>query len=115
MNRTLILLFLSLYFFSCSSDTVPDNVLPPEKMEAVLWDVIMADEVADYYVQKDSSLKALDKHVELYQKLFGIHKITREQFKNSLQYYEKRPDLLKPIFDSLQKKSERQTIRTKPV
>ena len=53
--------------------------------------------------------------VDLYQKLFSIHKISREQFRNSLHYYEKRPDLLKPIFDSLQKRSERQTIRTKPV
>ena len=115
MNRSLILLFLALCFSSCSSDTVPDNVLAPKKMESVLWDVIMADEVADYYVQKDSSLKTLDKHVDLYQKLFSIHKISKQQFRNSLHYYEKRPDLLKPIFDSLQKRSERQTIRTKPV
>jgi hypothetical protein len=115
MNRALILLFFFVFFYSCSSDTVPDNVLAPKKMESVLWDVIMADEMADYYVQKDSSLKALDNHVDLYRKLFSIHKISKEQFSNSLKYYEKRPDLLKPIFDSLQKRSERQTIRTKPV
>jgi len=115
MSRLIILSFLLLCFFSCSSDTVPKDIIAPKKMEAVLWDVIMADEVADYYVQKDSTLKALDKHVDLYQKLFSIHKITKEQFRHSMQYYEKRPDLLKPIFDSLQKRSERQTLRTKPV
>ena len=115
MNRLVILFCLVLCFSSCSSDAVPDNVIAPKKMEAVLWDVILADEVADYYVQKDSSLKALDKHIELYQKLFAIHKITKEQFRNSLHYYEKRPDLLKPVFDSLQKRSEKHTLRTKPV
>ena len=115
MSRRIILPFLLLCFFSCSSDTVPRDIMAPKKMEAVLWDVIMADEMADYYVQKDSTLKSLDKHVDLYQKLFSIHKISKEQFRHSLQYYEKSPDLLKPIFDSLQKRSERQTLRTKPV
>jgi hypothetical protein len=115
MNRLIFLLFLFSFLFACSqSGPVPKNVLPPKKMEAVLWDAILADETADYYIQKDSSVNALTKHVHLYQQLFQIHKITKEDFKRSLQFYENHPLLLKPIFDSLQKKSERVTHNVKP-
>jgi hypothetical protein len=116
MNRLLFILFLSPFLFACSNgEPVPENVMPPKKMEAVLWDAILADETADYYVQKDSSVNVLAKHVDMYQQLFQIHKITKEDFKRSLRFYEKHPLLLRPIFDSLQKKSERLIRNTKPV
>jgi hypothetical protein len=77
-------------------------------MQNVLWDMMLADETADYYIQKDSSIHALATHAEWYLPVFQIHKISKEDFKRSLRFYESRPDLLKPIFDSLQKKAEQQ-------
>ncbi|MGN6399712.1 MAG: DUF4296 domain-containing protein [Flavisolibacter sp.] len=115
MNRFLFCLLACLLLISCSGSKVPKDVLPPQKMQAVLWDAMLADEMADYYVRKDSSLNTLSKHVELYQQIFFIHKISKDDFKKSLHYYEAHPDLLRPIFDSLQKKSEKITTGLKPV
>jgi len=114
MNRFLICALTCLLLISCSGSKVPKDVLPPQKMQAVLWDAMLADEMADYYVRKDS-LNALSKHAELYQQVFTIHKISKDDFKKSLRFYESHPDLLKPIFDSLQKKSEKITVGTRPV
>jgi hypothetical protein len=91
---------------SCKS-SVPKDVLPPQKMQAVLWDVMLADETADYYSVKDSSFRKLSKHVDYYQKIFAIHKISKEDFTRSLAYYTDHPATLKTILDSLQSFGER--------
>ncbi len=92
--------------FSCHS-SVPKDVLPPQKMESVLWDVMQADEMADYYSGKDSSFRSLSKHVDYYQKIFAIHTISKDDFTKSLAYYEDHPNTLKAILDSLQSFGER--------
>lgn len=116
MIRSLLILILIFSMAGCSQkDAVPRNVLKPAKMQAVLWDVLRADEMAGYYTQKDSSLNALKEHVDFYQEVFQIHKISKDDFKKSLQFYEGRPDLLKIIFDSLQKQSERSLKVPPPV
>jgi hypothetical protein len=115
MSRFVFFLLISFFMIGCSGNKVPKNVLPQKKMEAVLWDVLLADQTAEYYIQKDSSINALQKHVGLYQQLFQIHKISKEDFKRSLQFYESHPQLLKPVLDSLQKRSERSIQNVKPV
>ena len=105
MRRLRILIFF-ICIFSCKS-SVPKDVLPPKKMQAVLWDVMQADEMAEYYSAKDSSFRNLSKHVEYYQKIFAIHKTNKEDFTRSLKYYENHPAALKTILDSLQKFGER--------
>ena len=115
MNRFLPFIILSFVIIACSEGKVPKNVLSQQKMEAVLWDVLLADQTAEYYIQKDSSINALEKHAGLYQQLFQIHKISKEDFKRSLQFYEGHPQLLKPVLDSLQKRSERSIRDARPL
>jgi len=100
------ILISTVLFFSCKS-SVPNDVLPPKKMQAVLWDVMQADEMAEYYSASDSSFMGLSKHVDYYQKVFAIHKIKKEDFTRSLTYYENHPGRLKPILDSLQSFGQR--------
>lgn len=83
------------------------DVLPPKKMQAVLWDVMQADAMAEYYNEGDSSFKSLAKHADYYQKVFAIHKINKEEFVKSLSYYEDHPTRLKSILDSLQSLGQR--------
>ena len=98
--------FVFILFLSCKS-SVPKDVLPPKKMQAVLWDVMQADETAEYYSSSDSSFRELPKHVDYYEKIFAIHKITRKDFTRSLSYYQNHPASLKSILDSLQRFGER--------
>jgi len=104
--RNLLILIVAACILSCKS-SVPKDVLTPKKMQAVLWDVMQADEMTEYYSSKDSSFRGLPKHVEYYQKVFAIHKISKQDFARSLNYYENHPADLKIILDSLQKFSER--------
>jgi len=96
-------LLLALFFIllSCNS-SVHTDILPPKKMQAVLWDMMQADEMAEYYSAGDSSFRGIDKHVVFYQNIFAIHKVTKASFKESLNYYRDHPASLKTIFDSLQ-------------
>jgi Domain of unknown function (DUF4296) len=99
---SIIILF---FLFSCQS-SVPKNIIAPKKMQAVLWDMMQADEIAEYPLN-DSSFLNLSKHVDYYQKVLAIHKISREDFKRSLTYYENHPGTFKNILDSLQSYGER--------
>lgn len=93
-------------FFSCRSST-PQNILQQGEMQSVMWDMMQADEMADYYPGKDSSLNNLEKHAAYYQAVFTLHKISKEDFKRSLNYYQSHPEKLKPILDSLQNLNEK--------
>ncbi|MDB5207522.1 MAG: hypothetical protein JWR72_2597 [Flavisolibacter sp.] len=102
-----ILVLLSCFILSCAEGTsVPEEILPPPKMEAVLYDVISADELVDFSIIQDSTYRIFSKRASLYDSIFSFHSINKESFKKSLQFYQGRPDLLKIIFDSLQKKSD---------
>jgi hypothetical protein len=96
----------------CSEkQNVPNNVLSPDKMRSVLYDVFRADELMGIYLPKDSSYKAPVKRAGIYQTVFNAHKISRDDFKRSMNYYESHPDLLKKILDSLQKQVNNPVIR----
>ena len=115
MSRSVFFIILLLVVLGCSQGKVPRSILSQQKMEDVLWDVLLADQTADYYIQRDSSVKALQKHADLYQQLFQIHKISKEDFQKSLRFYESHPQLFRPVLDSLQKRSERSIQTIKPV
>ncbi len=91
----LLLIFLA----GCSSkDKVPSGILSQDKMERVLWDMIQADEYAALYLAKDSAI--IDKKMEtlkLYQQVFQLHQVSRDEFRESYQFYLGRPDLSRTV------------------
>lgn len=110
--KKLIISSLVFCIISCQS-SVPKNVLPPAKMQEVMWDMMQADAMAEYYAVRDSALSELQRHVNYYQDVLTLHKISKEDFKTSLSYYQNHPSKLKVILDSLQSFTEkRQTIDT---
>ena len=53
------------------------DILPQKKMQAVLWDMMRADQfLTDYVLNKDSSLNKITESLKYYQQIFAIHKIT---------------------------------------
>ncbi len=96
-----IVFLLSFFLLSCADGTkVPAEILPPTKMEAVLYDVISADELADFSGLMDSTYLIFSKRASLYDSVFSFHSTNKENFKKSLQFYQGRPDLLKTILYS---------------
>jgi hypothetical protein len=87
----------------CSDkNSVPRGILPRDKMEEVMWDMAQADQYAVLYLSKDSG--HIDQKAEtlrLYEEVFRLHKITKEEFRKSYHYYLDHPELNQLLFDSV--------------
>ncbi|MFM7672282.1 MAG: DUF4296 domain-containing protein [Bacteroidota bacterium] len=103
MIRSISLLVLVSLFIACSDrSSLPAGVLPGEKMEAVLWDMLRADLfVANYIAIRDSSQAGHAKGPQLYAATLKKHGISDSVFKTSLNYYRKHPKQFYPILDSI--------------
>lgn len=91
-----------MFALSCSDNKkIPENILKPEKMEAVLSDVMMADALNQERIIRDSLLYISKENVSYFKKIFQLHAVTKEEFEKSIQFYTKRPDLMRAIIDSV--------------
>lgn len=98
------LFILGLMFFAACTNTtkVPEGIYPREKMENVLWDMIIADRFSAQFLLKDSSkIDVKLETMKMYNQVFKMNNTTHEEFVKSYKYYLNRPDLTKTIFDSL--------------
>ena len=58
MMRNCIVFFCLLIFISCGNkNKIPEGVLKPDIMQAILWDVIKADAFTAEIIRKDSVKK----------------------------------------------------------
>ena len=97
--------FFLFFLLACGSKTaVPEGILPVPKMTEVMWDLLAADGLASQRHPLDS-LKRFDTSVVMYQQIATAHNTTQQQLKQSLQFYESRPDLLQQIIDTLQQRA----------
>jgi hypothetical protein len=106
MRIIVSILFVFILLAACKNkDGVPGNVLPRLKMQSVLWDMMRADQfLSNYLLNKDTSLNKKSETIKLYEQIFHIHHITKEEFKTSLSFYRSHPLILKEIMDSLSNK-----------
>jgi hypothetical protein len=97
------LVMMVLLLIACGeSKEVPKDVIPQEKMQLILWDMILADRYSNQFLIKDTA--KLDLKLEtfmLYDEVFQVHQIDKERFVKSYKFYLSRPDLLKAMFDTL--------------
>ena len=107
MTKIFLVLFFC-FFISCENkDSVPKNILPKEKMEQVLWDMIEADQFSKQFIAKDSTKNINTENIQLYNQIFQLHHITETDFRRSYQFYTSRPDIFKVVLDSLSIKAGR--------
>lgn len=99
---------LLLFVGACGSDKkVPSAVLPPDKMQAVVQDLMRADQfVVSFALPKDSTLQKDVEKIKWYNRVLRIHNISEQQFKESFRYYQTRPDLMAEIMDSIARNEE---------
>jgi len=92
---------------SCNSDKIPADIIQPDKMKKVIWDMVRAEQIVfnDTLFKTPSAKK--NKTTELYQQVFSIYKIDRNSFYNSYKYYEEHPDLNRLLMDSVNQYSGR--------
>ncbi len=108
MMRIIFLLACLVLVNSCNSkDKLPADVLKPDKMQAVLWDVIKADVFTAEFIKKDSSKNAAAENLKLQQQIFAIHKISKADFYRSYDYYKANSEIFKQVMDSMVVRAER--------
>ncbi|MCW3079406.1 DUF4296 domain-containing protein [Segetibacter sp.] len=115
MRKITIISFL-IIFFGCTSSPVPKEILRPEKMQKIVYDLIRIDEFVNSFVVKDSTVDVKKKRSTLYEQVFKVNKTSRKEFYSSYKYYQQHPDLQKGLFDSLYAEVDRKKIeeRVKP-
>jgi hypothetical protein len=98
---------VAVLFLSCKGkDHVPADVLPKDKMQAVLWDMMRADQfLTDFVLNKDTSLNKETESTKFYQQVFSIHKISKEDFQRSFTFYRSHPQMMKDLMDSVGRRS----------
>jgi len=102
--RFLLLIICCIFILTgCKNkDKASAGIIPQKKMQAIVWDMMRADQfLADFVFNKDSSLDKTSESMKLYNKIFDIHHITKDQFRESFSYYKTHPDLFKLLMDSL--------------
>lgn len=103
MRKILWLWLLLAGLAACrAKNKAPSGVLPPEKMQAVLWDLLRADQfLATYVLNKDTSLKKINESLRYYQQVFALHKISKEEFSKSFSWYRAHPAVFRALMDSI--------------
>lgn len=106
MRIILLPAFLIVLLAACGNkNRIPSGVLQPRQMEAVLWDLMRADQfLADYVFSKDTSKKQDQESIRMYTQIFRTHNISKETFQKSFEFYQHHPALMNPILDSISKK-----------
>lgn len=101
------ILFCGAILSACGNqDKLPGDIMPPEKMQAVLWDMMRADQfISDYVVSRDTTRNRDKESIRLYSQIFLLHHITREEFNKSFAYYRTHPTRLQPVMDSMSRQS----------
>lgn len=98
--------FFFICLLSCKDKfAVPKGIIPLKKMEKIMWDVVRADMMVNYYSARDTAYNKTLNSTTLYQQIFKIHNISKQEFEKSVNYYQSRPDLLQPVFDTLYSKA----------
>ena len=103
MRTGLLTIFFSLLIVSCKSKhAIPAGILSQKKMQAVLWDMMRADQfLANYVLNRDTSLNKKTESIKRYQQILEINQVSKEKFQHSFLFYKSHPALLKVIMDSI--------------
>lgn len=90
---------------------IPKGIIGQEKMQKVLWDMMLVDRYATNFIinqPNDSFDVKKEKAMALYEQVFRLNNISSDEFLKSYKFYLGRPDLIKIMFDSISTRADRQ-------
>lgn len=113
MRRLLLVLMSSTLLWACMNDqAVPPSILSPAKMEVVLFDMLRSGNLVNsFLLTKDSSLPKEQTHINWLNKVLTFHNVSEQEFKQSFAYYQRHPELLARVMDSISKREEDPLIK----
>lgn len=108
MKLLAVLLLITGLFISCQSNKVPSDIIPAEKMQTVMWQLMQSDEYVNTLVARDTTKKSSTERMRRYQQVFDLNKTSLAEFKKSYRFYMEHPDVTKVMFDSISTKATRE-------
>ena len=113
MKRLILVTGIIAGLLSCSSDqSIPPGILQPGQMKGIVWDLIKAGELAKYDTLVHKNIRLKDTATFLFEKVFALHHVDREQFYNSYRYYLAHPEQNKALMDSVSAIANRERNRS---
>ena len=99
--------------FSCSGNGLHNDILPPDKMEKLIWEQMRADAFTVNFITKDSSKNVKRENEILQEKIFQKYKTDKKTFYRSYKYYLEHDRIMKNILDSIIAKETRANDKAK--
>ena len=109
MKNILLLTILNLLWSCSGKNKVPSEIIQPNEMQNILWDVVRAQALSTEIARKDSTINEITETKVLAQKVFAIHNITSVGFDKSYLWYTSHPDVMRIFFDSLNAQKQRES------
>ena len=106
-----IILFTLSGYMACTPAAGKKKPIAIDKMKLVMWDLMKAGEWHTFIIVKDSTLKNKKEDIRLFEQVFALHSITKDQFYNSYKYYEAHPVEFKILIDSVDAFAIREKLR----
>jgi len=95
--RFLFITFIIFLLFACKRNKdLPKDILVPDKMKVVLYDLMLAEALQD--AKPDLYPPG---HTELRDQVLKSHGLNKKTFQKSLDYYRQHPQIYKQLADSL--------------
>jgi hypothetical protein len=95
--RFLFITFIIILLFACKRNKdLPKDILVPDKMKVVLYDLMLAEALQD--AKPDLYPPG---HTELRDQVLKSHGLNKKTFQKSLDYYRQHPQIYKQLADSL--------------
>jgi hypothetical protein len=108
MRRLIPGLFILLVFSCADKSTVPKNIVQIKDMQHIVWEIMQSDELALQNKLADSSVNLKNESFRLYDQVFAIHKISRDQYYRSYRYYQQVPFLYRDLMDGVKKIADKE-------
>jgi hypothetical protein len=108
--KNILTLIIFTMLWSCSGkNKIPSEIIQPNEMQNILWDVMRAQALSTEIARRDSTLNEVTETKVLTQKVFEIHNISSTAFTLSYNWYTNHPDVMRIVFDSLNAQNQRET------
>jgi Domain of unknown function (DUF4296) len=97
-----VLISCWIFLFAIAACNKQKKILPINEMKVIVWDMLTADEWYNDLQVKDSNAVKNKLNIGLYKNVLQKHKITKEQFYDSYNYYLSKPLQMQVLVDSIE-------------
>ena len=102
--KKVITLFLYMFLFACShkqTESIPDTILPKEKMAEVLTDVHLLEAMMNTNTLTPGKISSTNIAIPPAIDVFKKNNISKKQYDESFDFYTKHPEMLSEIYQQV--------------